>query len=201
MLNGNWYSRGGERNDLNWININKSHLVEGENTIYVIDKAGNKSEDLIFFFDITAPIISIKEGAIGSDGRYSKIDLKIIDNSENLEKCVVNGKDWSATNNKWGRDLNGHSWWQKEGENTVICYDLAGNASEEFTFIFDTTPPVVELVTTYTDKDGVTHNQVPLEKDFVNASDNVRVKTEVGATVYVEKDGEVVASFVWDGKG
>lgn len=53
-LNGHIYNRGGEWNDLNWVNITKSHLVQGENTIIVRDYEGNSSE-LKFFFDSVPP--------------------------------------------------------------------------------------------------------------------------------------------------
>lgn len=56
VLNGHVYPRSNEWNDLNWQNIVKSHLVEGgTNTIYVVDRAGNKSEELSFIYDKTAP--------------------------------------------------------------------------------------------------------------------------------------------------
>lgn len=62
VLNGNTYSRGGTWNDLNWLNITKSQLIEGSNTIIVRDQAGNQSQ-IVFDYDKTSPVAPVLKTA------------------------------------------------------------------------------------------------------------------------------------------
>lgn len=64
-LNGNLYNRTGQWNDLNWVNINKSHLVEGNNTATIRDKAGNQNT-FEFVYDSHKPLTSISSATQNS---------------------------------------------------------------------------------------------------------------------------------------
>ena len=58
VLNGHVYNRSGKYNDFNWVNVNKSHVNQGLNTVTVRDKAGNESS-MTFNFDTVVPQLSV----------------------------------------------------------------------------------------------------------------------------------------------
>lgn len=121
-------------------NAPKTITDEGLHTIKVIDKADNETS-VSFTIDRIGPTITVKEGSVGQDEIYSKIDLKLFD-ANKVDYVVINGKKKDLNDNVWS-DLNDQNAGYKEGKNTVICYDIAGN-STEFTFIYDKTAPVIE---------------------------------------------------------
>ena len=100
-------------------------------------------------YDITAPELIIKgsdgkdgEKTIGSEGRYSEISFQLHDNFL-VKEYEVNGvvsegltpAPWSDANYMNIKDL------LKEGTNTIILRDMAGN-EVSLTFIYDTTAPI-----------------------------------------------------------
>ena len=135
----------GEKKDLTdntWSDVNFKDVQykEGKNVVEAFDIAGNSST-FEFILDTKGPEITVKDSSIGKDGVYSRLDLKLHD-ANKVDYVEVNGKKIELSDNTWS-DLNDQNAGYKEGKNTVICYDIAGN-STEFTFIYDKTAPVIE---------------------------------------------------------
>lgn len=89
--------------------------------------------------DTSKPTIETTEDSVGSEGHYSKIGLKVIDNN-GVASYEINGKDGAIifTNGEvssatLAQHLN-------EGENTITARDEAGNEAI-YTFIYDITNP------------------------------------------------------------
>ena len=125
-----------------WSDVNGKDVQykEGKNIVVAYDQAGNSST-FEFIYDTKGPEITVKDSSIGKDGVYSRLDLKFYD-ANKVDDVEVNGKKIELSDNTWS-DLNDQNAGYIEGENTVICYDIAGNATE-FTFIYDKTAPVIE---------------------------------------------------------
>ena len=125
-----------------WSDVNGKDVQykEGKNIVVAYDQAGNSST-FEFIYDTKGPEITVKDSSIGQDGVYSRLDLKFYD-ANKVDYVEVNGKKIELSDNTWS-DLNDQNAGYIEGENTVICYDIAGNATE-FTFIYDKTAPVIE---------------------------------------------------------
>ena len=135
----------GKKKDLTdntWSDVNFKDVQykEGKNVVEAFDIAGNSST-FEFILDTKGPEITVKDSSIGKDGVYSRLDLKFYD-ANKVDYVEVNGKKIELSDNTWS-DLNDQNAGYIEGENTVICYDIAGNATE-FTFIYDKTAPVIE---------------------------------------------------------
>lgn len=77
VLNGHVYPRSHEWNDLNWLNITKSHLIEGENTIFVRDRANNQSVTTTFVYDSKAPVASIAVSSPTGVGSLHRNTVKV----------------------------------------------------------------------------------------------------------------------------
>ena len=134
----------GEKRDLSnnvWSDLNDDSVnyKEGENTVEVYDVCGNKTV-FTFDYDKTGPAVTVKDSSTGSEGNFSKLDLKLHDAS-GIDYVVVNGEKRDLSNNAWS-DLNDDSVNYKEGENTVEVYDVCGNKTE-YSFTYDTTAPVI----------------------------------------------------------
>ncbi len=125
-----------------WSDVNGKDVQykEGKNIVVAYDQAGNSST-FEFIYDTKGPEITVKDSSIGKDVVYSRLDLKFYD-ANKVDYVEVNGKKIELSDNTWS-DLNDQNAGYIEGENTVICYDIAGNATE-FTFIYDKTAPVIE---------------------------------------------------------
>ncbi|BDZ42117.1 hypothetical protein GCM10025865_14160 [Paraoerskovia sediminicola] len=98
--------------------------------------------------DVTAPEVTVKDGeefTIGSDGLYSKVSFKLHDDGM-IDRLTLNGTDKDLTNDAWS-DLNfvaPGKFGAVEGKNTLVVYDVAGNATTvEFTL--DATGPEVTV--------------------------------------------------------
>ena len=171
----------GEKRDLSnnvWSDLNDDSVnyKEGENTVEVYDVCGNKTV-FTFDYDKTGPAVTVKDSSTGSEGNYSKLDLKLHDAS-GIDYVIVNGEKRDLSNNTWS-DLNNDSVNYKEGENTVEVYDVCGNKTV-FTFVYDTTAPVI-----YAE-----NKTIPQRSDFdpmdgVNATDQGKDITDV---IVVEKN-------------
>ena len=124
------------------MNFKDVQYKEGKNVVEAFDITGNSST-FEFILDTKGPEITVKDSSIGKDGVYSRLDLKLYD-ANKVDYVLINGKKKDLTDNTWS-DVNFKDVqsWYKEGKNTVICYDIAGNATE-FTFIYDKTAPVIE---------------------------------------------------------
>ena len=139
-----------DEKEYNEKNAPKKVSGEGKHTIKVVDKAGNETS-VSFTIDQTAPKFTVKEESKGYDGVYSKLSLKLYD-AHKVDYVEINGKKKDLSDNQWS-DLNDQNAGYKEGKNTVVLYDVAGN-SAEFTFIYDKTGPTVTVKDSSVEKDG-----------------------------------------------
>ena len=147
--------QGGCFNVSNVLKNNGDVYIDGTYTFYAVDESGNKSDEITITVDTTPPTITVQTTSVGDADAtppvFSKVSLKITDtDSTNLDYCLLNGAKWSAGASKWGWDLNGATWWLKKGENTVQCFDKAGN-SATYTFIYDATAPTATVAYSTTD--------------------------------------------------
>ncbi len=146
VLNGHEYTRTNEWNDLNWSNITKSDLIEGTNTIYAVDRAGNQSDPLTFIYDKTAPTITVKDNYVGSlaDKLFSNVSFALYD-AYKVDKYVINGYVSDFSDNQWSdanfANIKSHL---VQGSNTFTLYDVAGNSST-YTFNYDSVAPTATL--------------------------------------------------------
>lgn len=149
-LNGHAYSRGGKWNDFNWVNVNKSHLMQGENTIIVRDQEGNENE-LKFNFDSTAPVITAKNAnwndpsvaPLASGSTVSTLinnNLRIFTAEDHIDGLKMDGDmRWQAS---WVAAAGGTGIsWITSGTHTFQAVDKAGNVSNEITLTFDNVAP------------------------------------------------------------
>ncbi len=172
VLNDSVYLRENAWNDLNWVNINKADLVEGSNTIYAVDRAGNKSAVLTFTYDKTAPTITVKDNYVGNVGAkiFSNVSFSLYD-AYKVDKYDVNGTVSDFTDNKWS-DANFQNIKSKlnQGANTFTLYDIAGNATT-YQFTYDSVAPTATL--TYSNGNGgsLTQNDVTVT---LTANENVK---------------------------
>lgn len=139
-----------DEKEYNEKNAPKKVSGEGKHTIKVVDKAGNETS-VSFTIDQTAPKFTVKEESKGYDGVYSKLSLKLYD-AHKVDYVEINGKKKDLSDNQWS-DLDDQNAGYKEGKNTVVLYDVAGN-SAEFTFIYDKTGPTVNVKDSSVEKDG-----------------------------------------------
>ena len=131
--------------DVNDIKPGRFGGVEGVNTLVAYDEVGNTSE-VTFVLDQTGPTVTEK----GDDGPIAKSkSFKLYDDYK-VDKVTINGEAKDLTNNKWSdvNDIRPGHFGGAEGKNTLIAYDVAGNASTPVEFVLDTTGPLV------TEKDG-----------------------------------------------
>lgn len=111
------------------------------------DAAGNVAQTKTFDFviDNTAPTVTVKAESVASAGRYKSVSFKLFDAGK-IDKVEINGFTKDLSNNAWS-DVNGvkpGSNGAVEGTNTLVAYDVAGNAAT-VTFVLDTTGPVITV--------------------------------------------------------
>lgn len=98
--------------------------------------------------DVTAPAVTVKEGAeftVGAGGLYSKVSFALQDAGK-VAHLTVNGVEKDLTDDVWS-DLNFVAPGQfgaVEGKNTLVVYDVAGNATT-VDFTLDVTGPAVTV--------------------------------------------------------
>ena len=133
--------------DLNGVKPGVFGGKEGVNTLVVHDVAGNATT-VTFTLDTTGPVVTVKDGAeftVGSGGVYSKVSFKLND-ANKVDRLTLNGVEKDLTDSVWS-DLNGVKpgvFGGKEGVNTLVVYDVAGNATT-VTFTLDTVGPTVTV--------------------------------------------------------
>jgi hypothetical protein len=99
------------------------------------DEAGNASKVTTadVKIDSAGPKVTVKDGAeftLGSDGVYATVSFKLHDPNK-VDRLTLNGVEKDLTDNVWS-DLNGVRpgvFGGKEGTNTLVAYDVAGNAT------------------------------------------------------------------------
>ncbi|MBR7742052.1 ricin-type beta-trefoil lectin domain protein [Phycicoccus sp. BSK3Z-2] len=114
--------------------------------------------------DSVGPVVTVKDGerfTVGRDGTYSKVSFTLHDVDGLVDRLTLNGVEKDLTDDAWS-DLNFVTpgmFGAVEGANTLVVYDVAGNATTvEFTL--DVTAPTVTV------KDGERFT------DVVNAKKN-----------------------------
>ncbi|NOW00591.1 PQQ-dependent sugar dehydrogenase [Isoptericola chiayiensis] len=118
--------------DLNFVRPGAFGAMAGENTLVVYDVAGNATT-VEFFLDGVAPKVTVKSGGrytSGSHGSYAKVSFKLYDAGK-VDRLTLNGVEKDLTDNVWS-DLNfvrRGSFGAVAGDNTLVVYDVAGNAT------------------------------------------------------------------------
>ena len=179
-------------------NAPKTITDEGLHTIKVIDKAGNETS-VSFTIDRIGPTITVKEGSVGQDGIYSKIDLKLYD-ANKVDYVLINGKKKDLTDNTWS-DVNFKDVQYKEGKNVVEAFDIAGNSST-FEFILDTKGPEITVKDSSIGKDGV-YSRLDLKLYDANKVDYVLIngeKKDLTDTTWSDVNFKDVQSWYKEGK-
>ena len=131
--------------DANDIKVGSRHGVYGENELKVEDAAGNISEPLTFILDNVAPKATVNDRSVGTDSTFSKVFYDLFDTYK-IDKVTINDVEKDLSDNKWS-NVDGivpGKFGAREGENTLVVYDVAGNSSE-YTFTLDITAPTGEV--------------------------------------------------------
>jgi enterochelin esterase-like enzyme len=106
------------------------------------DRAGNLSQTGTFAFtvDADAPVGTVKDGAeftVATGGTYDVVSYKLHDGG-GVDKVVINGQTKDLANNAWS-DVNAlrpGTFGAVQGENTMVVYDVVGNAAT-YTFVLN----------------------------------------------------------------
>ncbi|MEJ1154769.1 carbohydrate-binding protein [Microbacterium marmarense] len=131
------------------------------------DVAGNISSTGVvsFTIDATVPTVTVKSGdefTIGDAASgYEKLSLKLFD-AGLVDRVEINGTVKDLTNAKWS-DVNGivpGTFGAVLGENTVVVFDVAGNATTLTFTLVEPAPaaPVWDASVVYNTGDEVTYN-------------------------------------------
>lgn len=118
-LNGNVYTRGGTWNDLNWLNINKNQLVQGENTVVVHDHEGN-SRELKFNYDSVVPTATFSYS--NNNGNALTRDDVVV--TMTTSEPVQTPTDWTRVSDQIFTRT-----YADNGKHSVVVADRAGNES------------------------------------------------------------------------
>ncbi|MET0297610.1 MAG: CocE/NonD family hydrolase [Microbacterium sp.] len=111
-------------------------LASGEYTIKVSASSksqGNHSDKETVTVDSVAPTVTVKTGTgetIGTGGTYSRVSFKLYDAGK-IDRLTLNGVAKDLTDNTWS-DLNlvrPGVFGGTSGTNTLVVYDVAGNAT------------------------------------------------------------------------
>ncbi|WP_172979763.1 Ig-like domain-containing protein [Agromyces agglutinans] len=124
--------------DDKWSDLNTGAYTpkQGVNTIIAVDTAGNQSAPVEFAFDSVAPKAVVKSGVTPVDGVYNQTpSFKLSDSGVGKVDFVeVNGVVRDLSDSTWS-DLNAGAYTPKQGVNTIVVVDTAGNRSTTtFTF-------------------------------------------------------------------
>lgn len=133
-------------------------LAAGTYHITATDKANNTSEVFVITIDNTAPTVTVKSNSIGTNGEYQTVSFKLHDMYK-IDRVTINGVEKQLSDNAWSdvNDIVPGRYGAVEGENTLVAYDVAGNATT-VEFVLDTTAPVVTNIAaepTYFDSETV----------------------------------------------
>ena len=173
--------------DANYGNI-KNLLVEGENTITLVDIAGNEVTRT-FVYDRTAPVLTVKDESVGTDPYYSRISFSLYDNNA-VVKYILNGTERTCTPNNYSDANYGNiKNLLVEGENTITLVDIAGNETTR-TFIYDITSPTA--VVTYSNDNGnaMTNQDVTVTLTASEDIKDIEGWTKVDSKTFTKVYGE-----------
>ncbi len=190
-------------------NITESlDMVDGEIELSVTDikdVAGNVTEDITkptnghkVYLDRTIPELTVKDDYVGDLDKkvFSKISFKLHDTLSGIISVNLNEKTLNYSVNAWGdANFNNIKNLLKEGKNTIILYDVAGNASKTYEFTYDVTAPTIEITL---NPNGVTRGPVTVtltaNEDIKDIEGWTRVDSKTLTKVYEDnaKDNVVV---------
>lgn len=147
--------------DANDIKVGARHGVYGENTIEVEDVAGNVSEPFVFYLDNVEPKATVNDRSVGTGTTFSKVYYDLFD-AYKIDKVTINGVEKDLSDNNWS-NVDGivpGKFGAREGTNTLVVYDVAGN-TKAYTFTLDTDAPAAASIT-YSNDNGnaLTNNDV-----------------------------------------
>lgn len=103
-----------------------------------------------FTIDNTKPVISVSSSRGSTAAKvFQEVSFKLYDAGSKIDRAELNGEAFTSNNGSvWG-DLD-NVWanrgWSgaREGENTIVLYDKAGN-SVSYDFVIDVKAPVVDI--------------------------------------------------------
>lgn len=124
-------------------------LAEGSYSVRynAVDAAGNLSttKSLDFLIDNTKPTITVRSDSIGSGNVFSVVNFNLYD-AKGIDKVEINGVTKELTDNAYS-NVNGIQsgvFGGREGLNTIVAYDVAGNTTSS-TFTLDNTKPTITI--------------------------------------------------------
>lgn len=125
-------------------------LADGTYTIKAAaeDLNGNYAtpKTLTITIDNVKPTITVKPESVGSNGTFSNVSFKLYD-ANKIDRLTLNGVEKNLTDSTYS-DLNGvtaGTFGGVEGQNTLVVYDVAGNATT-YTFTIDVSAATPTLV-------------------------------------------------------
>jgi hypothetical protein len=125
-------------------------LADGTYTIKAAaeDLNGNFAtpKTLTITIDNVKPTITVKPESVGSNGTFSNVSFKLYD-AKKIDRLTLNGVEKNLTDNTYS-DLNGvtaGTFGAVEGSNTLVVYDVAGNATT-YNFTIDVSAATPTLV-------------------------------------------------------
>ena len=142
-------------------------LADGTYTVKAAaeDLNGNFAvpKTLTIIIDNVAPTVTIKPESVGSipSNTFKNVSFKLFD-ANKIDRLTLNGAEKNLTDGIWS-DLNGvtvGSFGAVEGSNTLVVYDVAGNATT-YSFTIDTTGPATP--TLVSPADGASKNGGPTQ--------------------------------------
>ena len=146
---------------------------DGEYSVYLSDKAGNKSETINFVIDKTVPKI---EGPENNKYYNEPVSVKIVEENIQNVKVFVDG-------NSKGKEIDKETTFTADGTYFIRVTDKAYNKKAEITFTIDMTKPAIT---------GVANNSYYRKSVTPNVTDKNIEK------VTLTKDGKEIAYNVGD---
>ena len=146
---------------------------DGEYSVYLSDKAGNKSETINFVIDKTVPKI---EGPENNKYYNEPVSVKIVEENIKNVKVFVDG-------NSKGKEIDKETTFTADGTYFIRVTDKAYNKKAEITFTIDMTKPAIT---------GVANNSYYRKSVTPNVTDKNIEK------VTLTKDGKEIAYNVGD---
>ena len=165
--------------DVNDVKPGQFGAVEGVNTLVAYDALGN-STTTTFTLDTRAPGVSVKPESGMSNGRYRVVSFKLEDQGAGqIDKVTINGVVKDLTNNKWSdvNDVTTGVMGAREGDNTMVVFDTAGNSTTTH-FVLDTAGPDV-IVKPETEGAGSAHQSVSFKLHDPAMVDKVIINGEL----------------------
>ena len=148
---------------------------EGNYEVVMSDKAGNKSEQINFTIDKTAPVIKLEGTGVNNNFRT---DVKAI-----IEEANVHNIKYRKDDGRWITVSEKELTFTEEGTYTIEVIDLAYNRTE-VTFTIDKTAPVITLEGTGVNNNFRTDVKATIEEANVH---NIKYRKDDGRWITVNE--------------